>query len=46
MTEAERRERIAEALRRELERRNEWYGLDNWTEREVVDFVLDRYRKV
>jgi hypothetical protein len=30
----------AKALHAEVERRNEWYGLDNWSFNEVVDFVL------
>jgi hypothetical protein len=30
-----------EALRAEVERRNEWYGLDNWSFEEVVCFVVD-----
>lgn len=32
---------IAEDLRAELNRRDAWYGLDNWTDEEVVHFVLD-----
>ena len=43
-TDDERRERIAAALEQEVVDRNEWYGLDNWSFREVVDFVLDRYK--
>lgn len=35
------RDKIAEAMKTEVEKRNEWYGLDNWSFREVVDFVLD-----
>ena len=31
--------RAIEALRAEVERRDEYYGLDNWTLREVVEFV-------
>lgn len=37
-------ERIAlatEELEAEVKRRNEWYGLDNWTFEEVVRFVLN-----
>ena len=36
----EQREAAAAAIEAELQRRAEWYGLDNWTNREVVDFVL------
>lgn len=34
-------ERVAASLASELARRNEWYGLDNWSPREVVEFVLE-----
>lgn len=34
-------ERAAEALEAEVKRRNEWYGLDNWTYSEVASFVLE-----
>lgn len=30
----------AKALGDEIKRRNEYYGLDNWSVSEVVDFVL------
>jgi hypothetical protein len=31
----------AAELKAEVEHRNEWYGLDNWTFEEVAKFVLD-----
>jgi len=34
------RERAIRALRAEVERQNQYYGLDNWSYAEVVDFVL------
>lgn len=37
----ETRARIAAELETEVKRRDEWYGLDNWTYREVVDFIAD-----
>ena len=33
-------ERAADAISEELARRDEWYGLDNWTPEEVVRFVV------
>ena len=36
------REEIERELKAELDRRDEWYGLDNWSLSEVVDFVADR----
>jgi hypothetical protein len=39
------REMAAIELRNEIQKRNEWYGLDNWTPGEVVDFVDDRMRE-
>lgn len=35
------RDRAVAALAAEVGRRNEFYGLDNWTFEEVVDFVLN-----
>ncbi len=34
-------EHATEALHKEVARRNEYYGLDNWGFKEVVSFVLD-----
>lgn len=36
------RDDIAQALEDEVIRRDEWYGLDNWSFGEVVNFVADR----
>lgn len=41
-TRTQRSERIATTLLAEIRRRDEWYGLDNWSPDEVVEFVLDR----
>lgn len=30
----------AEAIEAEVRRRDEWYGLDNWTFEDVADYVL------
>lgn len=35
----------AEQLLAEVRRRGEWYGFDNWTPGELVDFVDDRIRE-